>query len=201
MSRLSRLVRGDRAAGRWAVLTGALMAASGAIHATRPDLHADKVERPVEHAILVLLAGLLVLAIPPVLALGRRSGTTLGRRASMVAVTGQVALAITCTVSNVNGGDPDWFIIAAPLSNLLWAGGWIALAVALGRSGTVQRWIAIGLPLTWIALLPGSSLGGGLLAGGFWIALGTLMVTGGLAPRATATPVTAGTAAGSSSAG
>ncbi len=180
MSRLSRLVRGDRAAGRWAVLAGAVMAAAGAIYATRPEIQAEKVERPVEHAILVLLAGLLVLAVPPVLALGRRAGTALGRRASLVAVTGQVALAITCTVSNVNGGDPDWFVVAAPLSNLLWLGGWIALAVALWRSGTVQRWIAVGLPLTWAALLPASMLGGGLLAGGFWIALGTLMVTGGL---------------------
>ena len=191
MNMLSRLVT-DRIAGRIAVLAGAVMAATGALYTTRPDLSPDAVESTVEHTVLVLLASILILAIPATIALGRRAGTVLGRRAAAVAVTGQVALAITATCSNVNGGDPDWFIVAAPLSNLLWVGGWIALAVALWRSGAVARGFAVGLPLCWIALLPLSSVGGGLLAGGYWLALGTLMAAGTLrrseahAARATA---------------
>ena len=165
------------------------MAAGGAIYATRPDIQGERVTEPVEHAILVLLAGLLLLAIPPVIALGRRAGGTLGPRAAATAVTGQIALAITCTASNVNNGDPDWFIVAAPLANLLWLGGWVALAVALYRSGATARWIAVGLPLTWALLLPGSSLGLGLVAGAYWIALGTMMVAGSLARRRPAAPV------------
>jgi hypothetical protein len=187
MSRLSILTR-DRVAGRLALAAGAVMASAGAIRVTRPEVQPDAVETVIEHTILVQLSALLILAIPAVLALGRRAGTLLGRRAAAVAVAGQVALAITCTVSNVNGGDPDWFIVAAPLSNLLWAGGWIALAGALYRSGAVHRAVAVGLPLTWIALLPLSSFGGGLLAGGYWLALGAAMALGSLSRRPEAAP-------------
>ena len=183
---LRSLVR-DRVAGRIALLAGAVMAAAGAIHATRPDIQPDAVETALEHTILVLLAGLLVLTIPAVIALGRRAGTALGTRAAAVAVAGQVALAVTCTASNVNGGDPEWFVVAAPVSNLLWAGGWLVLGIALFRSGAVARWVAIGLPLTWIALLPLSQFGGGLLAGGYWLALGAAMAVGSLGRTARAT--------------
>lgn len=179
MNLLSRLVS-DRVAGRIAVLAGAVMAGTGALYATRPDIQSSAVETPVEHTVLVLLASILILVIPATVALGRRAGTVLGLRAAAVAVAGQVALAVTCTASNVNGGDPDWFIVAAPLSNLLWAGGWIALAVALWRTGAVARGFAVGLPLCWIALLPLSALGGALLAGGFWLTLGTLTAAGTL---------------------
>ena len=183
---LRSLVR-DRVAGRIALLAGAVMAAAGAIHATRPDIQPDAVETALEHTILILLAGLLVLTIPAVIALGRRAGTALGTRAAAVAVAGQVALAVTCTASNVNGGDPEWFVVAAPVSNLLWAGGWLVLGIALFRSGAVARWVAIGLPLTWIALLPLSQFGGGLLAGGYWLALGAAMAVGSLGRTARAT--------------
>jgi hypothetical protein len=178
----------DRVAGRVALAAGAVMASAGAVQATRPDIQPDRVETVVEHTILVQLAALLILAIPAVIAIGRRAGSALGRRAAAVAVAGQVALAVTCTVSNVNGGDPDWFVVAAPASNLLWAGGWVALALALHRSGAAHRWVAIGLPLTWIALLPLSSLGGGLLAGGYWLALGAAMAVGSLGRRPEGSP-------------
>lgn len=36
------------------------------------------------------------------------------------------------------------------------------------------------MPLTWIALLPLSQFGGALLAGGYWLTLGTLMAAGTL---------------------
>ncbi|MGE3234006.1 MAG: hypothetical protein AB7O78_09775, partial [Thermoleophilia bacterium] len=147
---------------------------------TRPDVDHSTVTTPVQHAVLALLAGILILVAPATIALGRRTGTVLGRRAAAVAVAGQLALAATCTASNVNGADPGWFVVAAPLANLLWAGGWIALSVALWRSGAVPRGFAVGLPLCWIALLPLSSLGGALLAGGYWLTLGTLMAAGTL---------------------
>lgn len=179
---LARLTT-DRVAGRLAVLAGAVMAAGGAIYATRPDIQSERVTEPVEHTILVILAGLLVISIPPVIALGRRAGGAWGPRAAAVAVTGQVALAVTCTASNVNNGDPDWFIVAAPLANLLWLGGWVTLAVLLDRAGAAPRWIAIGLPLTWALLLPGSQFGLGLVAGAYWMALGTMMAAGTLQGR------------------
>jgi hypothetical protein len=170
----------DRVAGRIAIAAGALMAGTGALYATRPDVDHTTVTTPVQHAVLALLAGILILAIPATIAHGRRAGTLLGRRAATVAVVGQLALAATCTASNINGADPGWFVVAAPLSNLLWGGGWVALAVALWRSGAVARGFAVGLPLCWIALLPLSSFGGALLAGGYWLALGTLMAAGTL---------------------
>ena len=194
MEMLSRLFP-DRIAGRVAMLAGAVMAGTGALYATRPDIKTDTVSTPVEHTILVLLASILILCIPGTVALGRRAGTALGARGAAVAVSGQGALAITGTASNINRGDPEWFIIAAPLSNLLWGGGWIAIAVALWRTGAVARGFAVGLPLCWIALLPLSALGGALLAGGYWLALGTLMAAGTLRRSEAAASRAAGAAA------
>jgi hypothetical protein len=42
----------------------------------------------------------------------------------------------------------------------------------------VARWVSIGLPLVYIATIPASQIGGGLVAGAFWIAVGTLLATG-----------------------
>lgn len=178
---LGRLVA-DRVAGRIAMAAGAVMAALGATYAIRQDLDRELVDRPIDHIVLTGLAVVLVLVIPATLALGRRGGV-LGRRGSRVATAGLVGLAITCTVANVNGADPAWFVVAAPVTNLMWLGGWVAVAVGLFRGRAVARPLAVALPLSWVALLPLSMLGGGLLAGGYWLALGTLMATGGLAGR------------------
>lgn len=180
---LARLVT-DRVAGHIAIVAGAVMAALGATYAIRRDLDRELVDRPIDHIVLTGLAVVLVLVVPATLALGRRGGV-LGRRGSLVAAAGLVGLAVTCTVSNVNGADPAWFVVAAPVANLMWLGGWVAVAVALFRTRAVARPLAVALPLSWIALLPLSMLGGGLLAGGYWLALGTLMATGGLAGRTT----------------
>jgi hypothetical protein len=47
----------------------------------------------------------------------------------------------------------------------------------------VARWISLGLPLAYIATIPASRVGGGLVAGAFWIAVGALLATGTLARR------------------
>ena len=120
MEMLSRLFP-DRIAGRDRRCSPApSWPARGRSTPPAPIIKPDRVSSPVEHTILVLLAGILILASPRTIALGRRAGTVLGARGAAVAVTGQVALAITCTASNINGGDPEWFIVAAPLANLLW---------------------------------------------------------------------------------
>jgi len=60
-------------------------------------------------------------------------------------------------------------------SNLLWLGGFIALSVALKRSGRVPAAIAIGLPVTWILTLPLSVVGGGIAAGAYWFVVGWML--------------------------
>jgi hypothetical protein len=71
-------------------------------------------------------------------------------------------------------------VVVAPVANALWAGGWIALAVLLLRRRLVHRAVAIGLPLTWVATIPPATLGGCLLSGAYWMALGVALATGAL---------------------
>jgi hypothetical protein len=80
-----------------------------------------------------------------------------------------VLLAITCVTSLANGKDLDFFIVVAPLTNAAWFFGSIALAVSLKRAGTVSKTVYVGLPLAWVATIPLSTLGGGLLAGAYWM--------------------------------
>ncbi|WP_205696625.1 hypothetical protein [Conexibacter sp. SYSU D00693] len=47
--------------------------------------------------------------------------------------------------------------------------GSVALAVSLRRAGRVPAALAIGLPLTWLAALPLSMVGGGIVAGACWL--------------------------------
>lgn len=91
--------------------------------------------------------------------LGRVAGRP---RAATVAVTGQVALAALTVISNVRGEDPSFFAAVAVPANLLMFGGWVALAVALRRGGHLPRTLAVGLPLSWFLLFPGSSIGLGV---------------------------------------
>jgi hypothetical protein len=170
----------DRLAGRACALGGAVLCALGALMATRPDVHEHTVRSTTEHTILVLLAVSLALIAPGVIALGARAAR---RTPSRIVAASMLVIALAGTISNVRGGDASWFDPVAGVTNVAWLACTIWLAIALHRSAAVARWVTIGLPLAYIATIPASRVGGGLVGGAFWIAVGTLLATGTLARR------------------
>ena len=89
-----------------------------------------------------------------------------------------VVLAATCVVSNVNGDDPSFFVVVAPVTNLLWLAGSVWLAFALRRAGRVPKAVWIALPFMQILALPLSAVGGMAVAGAYWLAVGYLLMAG-----------------------
>jgi hypothetical protein len=74
-------------------------------------------------------------------------------------------------------------VVVAPITNALWLFGSIALAVSLKRAGRVPRWVYLGLPFVWVAGIPLDTLGGRLIAGAYWLAVGYLLADRSLETR------------------
>jgi hypothetical protein len=47
----------------------------------------------------------------------------------------------------------------------------------------VPRWVHVGLPFVWVAGIPLGTLGGGLIAGAYWLAVGYLLADRSLETR------------------
>lgn len=172
---------GQRLAALAAMAGGAAWVATGAIQLTgREELRTGQIETALEHTMLGLFSAALLLTAPAVIALGRRARSP---RLAYVAAGGQVLLAIAASVSNVVGHDPAFFLVAAPLANALWLLGAIGLAVSLRRAGEVSRFVAIGLPAVQVFALPLSVVGGPVVAGCYWLAVGYLLSVDGLGQR------------------
>jgi hypothetical protein len=75
----------------------------------------------------------------------------------------------------VNGHDLGLFNVVAPLTNGAWLVGSIILAVSLKRAGRVPTAVAIGLPIAWVATIPLATVGGGVISGAYYLALGYLL--------------------------
>jgi hypothetical protein len=155
-----------------AMAGGAAWAMSGPMQLAGVNEHETKVVTVGEHILIGLFSLALVLTAPGLLALARHARSNTGAK---VAVVGMVLLSLTALSSNITGEDQSFFPVAASLTNLMWLGGSIALAVSLYKAGRVPRWVAIGLPLVQVFALPLSVVGGGLVAGGYWLAVGYLM--------------------------
>jgi hypothetical protein len=169
----------SRPIGAAALLAAAAIGTTGIIQVT----HEPSGESTVVGIERVSIGGLtlmLLALIPVVLALGRAVGRP---RFAAVAIAGQVALAALTVVSNMRGEDPAIFAAVAIPSNLLWFGGWVALGVALKRSGLVPALIAIGLPIAWLLALPLSHFGGALLSAAYWATFAWLALHGELLRR------------------
>ncbi len=78
-----------------------------------------------------------------------------------------------CVISVINGADPAFFNAVAPLCLLTWLASSIVLAVKLRRLDVVPKPVAIALPLLLVASFPLAPLGGPLLTGAFWLAMGS----------------------------
>jgi hypothetical protein len=168
---------------------GAALAAGGVaqLFNTHPADQAELVDLG-DYLVLAFFALGLLLVSPGFLALADYARS---RNGAIAAAAGTLALGLTCVTSLAHGSDYGFFVVVAPLTNGLWLFGSIALAVSLRRAGRVPKAVYIGLPLVWVATIPLSPLGMGVLAGAYWIAIGYLLSTSGLRRQAPVTPVTA----------
>ncbi len=166
----------------WAGIAGAVTSAvAGAVQAVRTDDGNPRVI-PTEHVLLTVVAVTLVLWVPAYLALGRRTGTKLGRIGGYLAALGCALLAFGMTSTNLHDQDYAWFPLVAIPANLVWLVGSILLAVAAWRGRTLPRWVAAALPIVWVTSIILSQAGGNLIAAVIWAIAGWLLVSAARRP-------------------
>ena len=160
-----------------AVAAGAVWVASAIVQVTGGHNTGEKVEGFAGHASITLFTIALLLMGPAMFSLSRHALSDLGAR---IATPGLIILGLTCIVSNVQGHDPSFFVVVAPLTNLLWLAGSIVLSVSLYKANRIPRGLAIALPFMQVFALPLSAVGGSVVTGAYWIAVGYLMQQGAL---------------------
>jgi hypothetical protein len=160
---------------------GAALALGGILQIVQPH-HGDQavINDVSEYVTLTSLVVALLGIAPGFLALADRARTNKG---AIAAAAGTVVRALTCITTLVNGKDASFFVVVAPLTNAAWFFGSIALAVSLKRAGEVSKLVYIGLPLAWIATIPLSTVGGGLLAAAYWMSIAHMLHTGQTSDR------------------
>jgi hypothetical protein len=159
---------------------GAAYAASGVVQIVHRQNTGEDVVGVSGHLMLGLFAFALIASAVGYLALGDRARTT---KAAKVVALGTLALGIASLTSVINSHDLVFFKVVAPITNAMWLFGSIALAVSLKRAGRVPRAVYIGLPLVWVAAIPLSMVGGGILAGAYWLTVGYLLSESSLETR------------------
>lgn len=167
MLKLDRIT--DSLAGRSALAGGAAFAADGIVQIVHSQNSGADVVGVAGYTNLSLFIVGLVLVSPAFIALARYTTSKLAPKFALAAATGTFVLGVTCITSLVHGRDYAIFNVLAPLTNAAWLLGSIVVAVALKRAKTVPALVAIGLPVAWIAIIPLGTLGGGLVAGAYWM--------------------------------
>ncbi len=177
MQQLSSIT--DTLAGRAATLAGIAFTAGGIteiVHSQR--VAGNRVVGVAGHLVLSFFVVALIAVAPSFLALARRARSDAAAKAALAAATGTAVLGVTSITSIVNGHDLGLFNIVAPLTNGAWLLGSIVIAASLKRAGTVPTAVAVGLPLAWAATIPLATVGGGVLSGAYYLAVGYLLATG-----------------------
>ena len=166
----------DKLAGRAAILAGAAFAAGGVTEIVHSQRHAgNRVVGVAGYLVLSFFVVALVSAAPSFLALARRARSDAAAKAAVAAAAGMAVLGLTSIASIVNGHDLGLFNVVAPVTNGAWLVGSIVLAVSLKRAGKVPTAVAVGLPITWVATIPLATVGGGVISGAYYLALGYLL--------------------------
>ena len=186
MFKLDRIT--DSFAGHSALGGGAAFAADGVVQLVHSQHSGADVVGVAGYMNLSLFLVGLVLISPAFIALARRTRSKLAPKAALAASAGTFVLGVTCITSLVHGRDYGFFNVLAPLTNAAWLFGSIVLAVALKRAKTVPTLIAVGLPVSWIAMIPLGTLGGGLVIGAYWMLVGAYL--GARVPERTPAPIT-----------
>jgi hypothetical protein len=175
MQKLSSIT--DKLAGRAAILAGAAFAAGGVTQIVHSQRHAgNRVVGVAGYLALSFAVVALVSAAPSFLALARRARSGAATKAALAAAAGTAVLGVTSITSIVNGQDLSLFNVVAPLTNGAWLIGSIVLAVSLIHAGKVQTAVAVGLPIAWVATIPLATVGGGVIAGAYYLVVGHLLV-------------------------
>ena len=179
----------DRFAGRAASLAGVALTAGGVTEIIHSQRHAgNRVVGVAGYLTLSFFVVALISLAPSFIALARRARTSAITKAAVAAAGGTAILGVTSITSIVNGHDLGMFNMIAPLTNGAWLVASVVIAVALKRAGTVRSAVAVGLPLAWVATIPLATLGGGVLSGVYYLAIGYLLATGTLDHTPSAAP-------------
>ena len=161
-------------AGRLAMAGGALFAADGVVQIVHSQDTGSQVVGLAGHLNLAFFLLALILVSPTFVVLARYARPGKAEKAAVAAGMGTLVLGLTCISSLVMGHDGVWFNVIAPLTNAAWLFGSIALAVSLKRAGRVPTIVALGLPVAWVGTIPLAPLGGGLITGAYFLAVGYL---------------------------
>jgi hypothetical protein len=182
MQKLSRI--SDKLAGRAAMLAGAAATAGGVTEIVHSQRHSgNNVVGVAGYLTLSFFAVFLIAVAPSFITLARRARSGLAAKAAVAAAAGTLLLGLTSITSLVNGHDLGIFNMIGPLTNAAWLFGSIMIGVSLKRAGTVSTAVAVGLPIAWMATIPLSTLGGGVIAGAYYLAIGYLLVNDAIERR------------------
>jgi hypothetical protein len=167
----------DTLAGRTAILAGAAFAAGGVTEIVHSQRHAGtRVVGAAGYLVLSFFVVALISAAPSFLALAHRARGGAATKAALAAAAGVVVLGLTSITSIVSGRDLGLFNVLAPLTNGAWLFGSIILAVSLKRASRVPTAVAVGLPIAWVTAIPLATVGGGVMTGAYYLAVGYLLV-------------------------
>jgi hypothetical protein len=154
-----------------AIAGGAVFAFTGAIEATQDF---GGTHNTIDSTGEYLVTGGFALALLLTAGAYRELGRTAGRpRAGIVAMVPQLVLAVLSTSSVINGEDLPIFNFLAPICLLTWLVASIVIGVGLKRTRAVPKAVAYALPALFIVTIPLSVIGGPLVTGAFWIAVGS----------------------------
>ena len=142
---------------------------------------------------LSFFAVFLIAVAPSFIALARRARSGHALKAAVAAAAGTLLLGLTSITSLVNGHDLGMFNVIAPLTNAAWLFGSIIIAVSLKRAGRVSTAVAVGLPIAWVATIPLATVGGGAIAGVYYLAIGYLLINDAIERRPRVAPQPAST--------
>jgi hypothetical protein len=162
-------------AGRLAMAGGALFAADGVLQIVHSQRNTgSQVVGLAGHLNLAFFLLALILVSPMFVVLARYARPGKAEKAALAAGLGTFVLGVTCISSLVLGHDGVWFNVIAPLTNAAWLFGSLVLAVSLRRARRVPTIVAVGLPVAWVGAIPLATVGGGLIAGAYFLAVGYL---------------------------
>jgi hypothetical protein len=174
------------------MLAGAAAVAGGVTEIVHSQRHAgNNVVGVAGYLTLSFVAVFLISVSPSFIALSRRGRSGAALKAAVAAGAGTLVLGLTSITSLINGHDLGIFNVIAPLTNAAWLIGSIVIAVSLKRAGRVSTVVAVGLPVAWMATIPLATVGGGVIAGAYYLAIGYLLVNDAIErhPRVAPQPV------------
>jgi len=187
MQKLSSI--SDQLAGRAAMLAGAAAIAGGVTEIVHSQRHsANNVVGVAGYLTLSFFAVFLISVAPGFIALARRGRSRLAMNSAVAAGAGTLVLGLTSITSIANGHDLGLFTVIAPLTNAAWLIGSIIIAVSLERAGKVSTAVAVGLPIAWVATIPLATVGGGVIAGAYYLAIGYLLINDAIERRPRVAP-------------